>query len=69
MLETELFALLEQTADAAYSVTEAGEICSWNRAAERLFGYSASELVGRNIDDVVEARDALGTEALAGGAR
>jgi PAS domain-containing protein len=36
MLETELFALLEQTADVAYTVTEGGEICSWNGAAERL---------------------------------
>ena len=67
MLETELFALLEQTADAAYTVTEGGEICSWNAAAERMFGYSASDVLGRNIDDVFEARDALGTEALAGG--
>jgi PAS domain S-box-containing protein len=67
MLDTELFALLDHTADAAYAVTEGGEIRSWNAAAERLFGYSASEVLGRNIDDVFEARDALGTEALAGG--
>jgi len=67
MLETELFALLEQTADAAYTVTEDGEICSWNAAAERLFGYSSTEVLGRNIDDVFTARDALGTAALAGG--
>jgi PAS domain S-box-containing protein len=67
MLETELFALLEQTADAAYTVTRSGEICSWNRAAERLFGYAADEVLGRNIDEVLEARDALGTDALAGG--
>jgi PAS domain S-box-containing protein len=67
MLETELFALLEQTADAAYTVTEEGEICSWNAAAERLFGHTAGEVVGRNIDDVLEARDTLGTDALAGG--
>ena len=67
MLETELFALLEHTADAAYTVTEGGEICSWNAAAERLFGYSAREVLGTNIDQVFEARDALGTEALAGG--
>ena len=67
MLEAELFVLLEHTADAAYTVTEAGEICSWNAAAERLFGYSAREALGKNIDDVLEARDALGTEALAGG--
>jgi PAS domain S-box-containing protein len=67
MLETELFALLEQTADAAYTVTADGEICSWNDAAEQLFGYPASEVIGRNIDEVSDARDTLGTEALAGG--
>jgi PAS domain S-box-containing protein len=67
MLETELFALLEQTADAAYAVTEEGEICSWNGAAERLFGYPAGEVLRRNIDEVLEARDNLGTHPLAGG--
>jgi PAS domain S-box-containing protein len=67
MLEKELFALFEHTADAAYSVTVDGEICSWNAAAERLFGYAAAEVTGRNVDEVFEARDALGTEALAGG--
>lgn len=67
MLETELFTLLEQTADAAYTVTEGGEICPWNRAAERLFGYHASEMLGRSIDEVLDARDALNTDALAVG--
>jgi PAS domain S-box-containing protein len=67
MLETELFALLEGTADAAYSVTAEGIICSWNGAAERLFGRGAADVIGRKIDDVLEARDILGTEALAGG--
>ncbi len=67
MLETELFALLEHTDDAAYAVTDAGEICSWNGPAERMFGYPASEVLRRNIDDVLQARDALGTSALAGG--
>jgi PAS domain S-box-containing protein len=67
MLESELFALLEQTADAAYAVTSDGEICSWNAAAERLFGLPAKDVLRRNIDDVLDARDALGTEALAGG--
>jgi PAS domain S-box-containing protein len=68
MLESELFTLLEQTADAAYTVTDEGEICSWNAAAERLFGYPASEVVGRNINDVLDARDALGTRVPAIGA-
>ena len=67
MLETELFSLLEHTDDAMYAVTETGEVCAWNVAAERLFGYKASEAVHRNIDELFEARDSLGTEALAGG--
>jgi len=67
MLESELFALLEHTADAAYTVTEAGEICSWNTAAEALFGYPAGEVLRRNVDDVLHARDALRTGALARG--
>lgn len=68
MLETELFTLLEHASDAAWTVTKAGEICSWNRAAERLFGYQADEVLGRSIDEVFEAVDVLDTEALAGGA-
>ena len=67
MLEKELFSLLEHTADAAYTVTEDGEICSWNHAAERLLGFPANEVIHRNIDEVLEARDTLGTSALAGG--
>jgi PAS domain S-box-containing protein len=67
ILEAELFALLERTTDAAYTVTNSGEICSWNRAAEELFDYSASEVLRRNIEEVLDARDALGTRALAGG--
>src|ERR1044071_9653422 len=67
MLEAELFTLLEQTADAAYTVTAGGEICSWNRSAERLFGYPATEVLGRHIEDVLDAYDALGTDPLRGG--
>jgi PAS domain S-box-containing protein len=67
MLETELFAFLQHTADAAYTVTEQGEICSWNRAAERLFGYPATEVLGRHIEDIFDAFDSLGTEPLVGG--
>jgi PAS domain S-box-containing protein len=66
MLEPELFALLEQTADAAFTVTESGEVHSWNAAAEQLFGYASSEVVGRHIDEVAEARDMSGARTLAG---
>ena len=45
MLENELFTLLQNTSDAAFSVTSEGEIMPWNKAAEGLFGYSAAEAV------------------------
>jgi PAS domain S-box-containing protein len=67
VLESELFSLLERTSDAAYTVNTHGEICSWNAAAEKLFGYAAEDVLGRNIDDVLDARDVLGTAALSGG--
>jgi PAS domain S-box-containing protein len=53
MLEAEVFALLEQTADAAFTVDENGVICSWNQAAEQLFGHAANEVLGRDIDEVL----------------
>jgi PAS domain S-box-containing protein len=68
MLEAELFALLETTSDAAYAVTTDGSIRSWNHAAERLFGYDAKSVLNRRIDEVLQAEDVLGTDALAGGA-
>lgn len=67
MLETELFSLFEHTHDAMYAVTETGEVCAWSTAAERLFGYPEAEAIHRNIDELLEARDVLGTDALAGG--
>jgi PAS domain S-box-containing protein len=48
MLEQELFDLLEGTSDAAFAVTDQGKICSWNKAAEKLFGYNASEACQRS---------------------
>ena len=46
MLESELFALLQGTTDAAFSVTEEGEILSWNKAAEKLLGIDRGPLDG-----------------------
>ncbi len=63
MLQVELFGLLEETADAAYSTNEIGEICSWNQAAARLFGHAASAALGRICSDLLEGRGALGTPA------
>jgi len=40
-----------------------GDIVSWNPMAERLFGYTSAEVMGRNLDEVV-ANDVLRAEAL-----
>jgi PAS domain S-box-containing protein len=61
MLEQELFDLLERTADAAFSVTDQGEICSWNAAAEKLFGYPRAEALHKTCYDLLQGRGTLGT--------
>src|SRR5579872_3055103 len=66
MLEAELFAFLEKTADAAFAVTREGQICSWNQAAERLFGYSSADVLNRACYEVLEGHGALGTQVCIG---
>lgn len=62
MLEAELFAFLENTADAVFAVRETGEICFWNHAAETLFGHPAEEVLGKTCADVLHGIGALGTD-------
>ncbi len=62
MLERELFELLEGTADAAFAISDQSEICSWNKAAEKLFGYSASEALNRAFPSLLQGRGPLGNE-------
>src|SRR5208282_5695370 len=47
--EARLRALLEAALDAIISIDERGIIQLANPAAERMFGYSAQELIGKNI--------------------
>ncbi len=39
----------EAAADAVLQVDDQGVICFWNRAAERIFGYGAQEVLGRSM--------------------
>ncbi len=53
MIENQLAKLLEGTADAAFAVDLQGEIRIWNKAAEKLFGFSAAFAVGKQCVEVV----------------
>jgi two-component system CheB/CheR fusion protein len=48
-----LAAVLTCAQDAILSVSQQGEILSWNPAAERLFGYSQADALGCNLEMIV----------------
>jgi PAS domain S-box-containing protein len=66
--------LLEQFLGALVMLTRKGEVLSWNRGAEILYGYPEEEVLGRSIFDLIipaeraaETRDQI-ERALAAGA-
>ncbi|MEU3980883.1 PAS domain S-box protein [Streptomyces sp. NPDC026672] len=46
-------AILRETPEAVVTADPEGIILTWNAAAERMFGYSAEEAVGRSLDLIV----------------
>ena len=48
-----LGAIVESSSDAILSVTPDGFVTTWNKGAERIFGYSANEMIGRSILTII----------------
>ncbi|MCA0200388.1 MAG: PAS domain S-box protein [Proteobacteria bacterium] len=48
-----LGAIVENTDDAIIGVSLSGMVLSWNAAAQRLYGYTAEEMIGRPIGTII----------------
>jgi diguanylate cyclase (GGDEF)-like protein/PAS domain S-box-containing protein len=59
-----LSAIVDGTADAVIGTEPDGTITSWNAAAQRMFGWTAAEVVGRGVGVLIGAGDADDTSLL-----
>ena len=59
-----LAAVIESSDDAIISQGLDGTIETWNKAAERMFGYTASEAIGRSIELILPAEERRKDQAL-----
>ena len=57
ILKTQAFlaAIIDSTDDAVIGKNLDGEIISWNKGAENIYGYSAEEVLGKNITLIIPA--------------
>jgi PAS domain S-box-containing protein len=51
--EAELRAITNSANDCIIMMDDKGKICFWNPAAEKIFGYSESEAIGKNLHKLI----------------
>ncbi|MHA7302323.1 response regulator [Pseudarthrobacter sp. MDT1-22] len=59
-----LGAIVSSSVDAIIGITPEGVITSWNQGAERLYGYGADEVAGRDVQFLIPDHLRLSEEAL-----
>src|SRR5690606_8586125 len=55
ILKSRLAAIVESSDDAIIGKTLEGIVTSWNGGAERIFGYSEAEILGKSITAIIPA--------------
>lgn len=55
ILQDSLFGILDNVFEAVLTIDEAGTVESYNKAAERIFGYEPTEVLGRNVKMLMPA--------------
>jgi len=45
--------MIDSSLDAAVSMDQDGMIIEWNRSAERMFGWSSLDVIGRRLSDII----------------
>lgn len=59
--DMDLSDVLAGAADGAFVIGPDGGILAWNRAAERILGHRATEILGRPCCEVLAGQDAVGS--------
>jgi len=57
-LQTRLASIVESSDDAIIGKNEHGIVTSWNQGAERIFGYTAEEMIGQSMVKLMPSGDA-----------
>lgn len=64
MTRRHLAAVVESSEDAIVSATTQGIVLSWNGGAERLYGYTAEEMIGQSVRPMVPPEQLAGWQAM-----
>jgi PAS domain S-box-containing protein len=63
-LKANLAAIVDASHDAIIGATPEGIILTWNRSAQRIFGYTADEIIGKHFNILVPDKNAVYVEEI-----